>query len=59
MLRGHLDVRGPSTAEDLARATGLPDSDVMLALIRLENEGFALRGRSRRTDRRNSAPGGC
>ena len=44
MLRGHLDVRGPSTAADLARATGLPDSDVMLALIRLENEGFALRG---------------
>src|SRR5580704_292256 len=43
MLRGHLDVRGPSTAEDLARATALPD--VTLALIRLENEGFALRGR--------------
>ena len=43
MLRGHLDVRGPSTAEDLARATAL--QDVTLALIRLENEGFALRGR--------------
>jgi ATP-dependent helicase Lhr and Lhr-like helicase len=45
MLRGHLDVRGPSTAEDLARATALRPADVTLALIRLENEGFALRGR--------------
>jgi len=45
LLRGHLEVRGPSTAEDLARATGLPAADVNLALIRLENEGFALRGR--------------
>jgi len=45
LLRGHLDVRGPSTAGDLARATGLPEPDVTLALIRLENEGFALRGR--------------
>ncbi len=44
MLRGHLDVRGPSTAEDLARATALRVPDVTLALIRLENEGFALRG---------------
>jgi ATP-dependent Lhr-like helicase len=44
MLRGHLDVRGPSTAEDLARATALAVPDVTLALIRLENEGFALRG---------------
>ena len=42
MLRGHLEIRGPSTAEDLARATAL--QDVTLALIRLENEGFALRG---------------
>jgi len=45
MLRGHLEVRGPSTAGDLAQATGLPDPDVTMALIRLENEGFALRGR--------------
>jgi ATP-dependent Lhr-like helicase len=45
MLRGHLDVRGPSTAADLARATALRVTDVTLALIRLENEGFALRGR--------------
>jgi ATP-dependent helicase Lhr and Lhr-like helicase len=45
MLRGHLDVRGPSTARELARATGLPGPDVAMALVRLENEGFALRGR--------------
>ncbi len=44
MLRGHLDVRGPSTVADLARATALGAADVNLALIRLENEGFALRG---------------
>jgi ATP-dependent Lhr-like helicase len=44
MLRGHLDVRGPSTADGLARATALRLPDVTLALIRLENEGFALRG---------------
>jgi hypothetical protein len=45
MLRGHLDVRGPSTAGALARATALGVSEVNLALIRLETEGFALRGR--------------
>jgi ATP-dependent Lhr-like helicase len=44
MLRGHLEVRGPSTAGDLARATALGASEVNMALIRLENEGFALRG---------------
>jgi ATP-dependent Lhr-like helicase len=45
MLRGHLDVRGPATADELARATGLGASQVTMALIRLETEGFALRGR--------------
>jgi ATP-dependent helicase Lhr and Lhr-like helicase len=42
MLRGHLDVRGPSTPAELAAATGM---DVTMALVRLEEEGFALRGR--------------
>ena len=42
MLRGHLDVRGPVTAAQLARATG---TDLRLALVLLEEEGFALRGR--------------
>jgi ATP-dependent Lhr-like helicase len=45
MLRGHLDVLGPATVNALARATGMGEGDVTLALIRLENEGFALRGR--------------
>jgi len=45
MLRGHLDVSGPVTAEELARATSLGVADASMALIRLENEGFALRGR--------------
>ena len=45
MLRGHLDVSGPVTAGELARVTGLGVADVTMALIRLENEGFALRGR--------------
>jgi ATP-dependent helicase Lhr and Lhr-like helicase len=45
MLRGHLEYRGPSTAADLAAATGLSDSDVTIAMARLEAEGFAFRGR--------------
>ena len=45
MLRGHLEVSGPCPAEDLAAATTLGMPEVNLALIRLENEGFALRGR--------------
>ena len=45
MLRGHLDVSGPVTAEELSRTTALGVSNVTMALIRLENEGFALRGR--------------
>jgi ATP-dependent Lhr-like helicase len=45
MLRGHLEVSGPCTPADLARATAVGESDVSLALIGLETEGFALRGR--------------
>jgi ATP-dependent helicase Lhr and Lhr-like helicase len=45
MLRGHLDVSGPCTAAELARTTALGISDVSLALVRLETEGFVLRGR--------------
>jgi ATP-dependent Lhr-like helicase len=45
MLRGHLDVLGPVTVPELVSATGLTASDAELALLRLENEGFALRGR--------------
>ena len=45
MLRGHLDISGPCTAADLARVTTLGVPEVSLALVRLETEGFALRGR--------------
>jgi ATP-dependent helicase Lhr and Lhr-like helicase len=45
LLRGHLDGRGPSTAADLAQATGLPETLIVRAAARLEAEGFALRGR--------------
>jgi len=45
MVRGHLEVLGPATAGDLARATGLAEREVSLALIQVEAEGFALRGR--------------
>jgi ATP-dependent Lhr-like helicase len=45
MLRGHLDIAGPCAAADLARVTALGVSEVSLALVRLETEGFALRGR--------------
>jgi ATP-dependent Lhr-like helicase len=44
MLRGHLESRGPSTVADLVEATGLAESDVGIALARLEGEGFAFRG---------------
>ncbi len=50
MLRGHLENRGPSTVEALVEATGLPQSDVAIALARLEGEGFAFRGRFTVTD---------
>jgi ATP-dependent Lhr-like helicase len=44
MLRGHLEYSGPVTVADLAQATGLGGSDTLLALTRLEAEGFALQG---------------
>jgi ATP-dependent Lhr-like helicase len=44
MLRGHLEYLGPSTVADLSQATGLGGSDALRALVRLEEEGFALQG---------------
>jgi ATP-dependent Lhr-like helicase len=44
-LRGHLDVRGPSSVAELAEATALGAVRVERGLARLEAEGFALRGR--------------
>jgi ATP-dependent helicase Lhr and Lhr-like helicase len=44
LLRGHLDCRGPSTPAALSEVTGLPETLIVRALARLEEEGFALRG---------------
>ena len=44
LVRGRLEVVGPTTAADLAEAIGLPQSDVEFALAALEHEGFVLRG---------------
>ncbi len=44
LVRGRLEVIGPTTAADLADALGLPQIDIDFALATLEHEGFALRG---------------
>jgi len=44
VVRGHLGVRGPVTAEQLARDLGLDSEAVHVALIRSEARGVALRG---------------
>ena len=45
LVRGRLEVIGPTTAADIAAVLGLPAGDVDFALAGLEHEGFALRGR--------------
>ncbi|HXM39478.1 MAG TPA: crosslink repair DNA glycosylase YcaQ family protein [Gemmatimonadales bacterium] len=45
LVRGRLEVIGPTTAADIAADLGLPPGDVDYALATLEHEGFALRGR--------------
>jgi ATP-dependent Lhr-like helicase len=44
VVRGHLDLAGPVTAEEIGRRTTLEPSLVRIALARLEGEGFAIRG---------------
>jgi ATP-dependent Lhr-like helicase len=44
VLRGHLDVTGPITVEELVSRTGLPGGRIRVGLGRLESEGFVLRG---------------
>lgn len=44
ILRGRLEGLGPVTAESLAESSALPLSEVNLALLSLENEGFIFRG---------------
>jgi ATP-dependent helicase Lhr and Lhr-like helicase len=45
LARGHLEVSGPVTVEDLAAATGLSSSTLTIALETLRGRGFAVSGR--------------
>jgi ATP-dependent helicase Lhr and Lhr-like helicase len=45
LVRGHLDVSGPLTVDELAAASGLPTSSVTVALEVLRARGFAVSGR--------------
>ena len=45
LVRGHLDVSGPVTVDDLAAATGLSPSSLTIALETLRAGGFAVSGR--------------
>jgi ATP-dependent Lhr-like helicase len=45
LVRGRLEAVGPTTAHELARALGVSDGDIDIALGTLEHEGFVLRGR--------------
>jgi ATP-dependent Lhr-like helicase len=45
VLRGHLEIAGITTADDLAEVTTLPPLRVEAGLAVLEQDGFALQGR--------------
>jgi len=45
LVRGRLEVIGPTTSPEIASVLGIPAGDVDFALAALEHEGFALRGR--------------
>ncbi len=45
LVRGRLEVIGPTTGAEIAEALGIPSGDIDFALAALEHEGFALRGR--------------
>ncbi len=44
LVRGRLEVSSPVSPTDLARISGIPVSRIDGALLRLEHEGFVLRG---------------
>jgi ATP-dependent Lhr-like helicase len=44
VLRGRLEGLGPVTVEALANSSGLSRSDIELGLLKLEAEGFVIRG---------------
>ena len=45
LVRGHLEISGPLTADDLTAATGLPSSVVTISVETLRAAGFAVSGR--------------
>jgi ATP-dependent helicase Lhr and Lhr-like helicase len=45
VVQGHLEISGPVTVDDLATATGLAPSAVMIGLETLRGRGFAVAGR--------------
>jgi ATP-dependent helicase Lhr and Lhr-like helicase len=45
LVRGHLDVSGPVTVDELASGTGLSPSSATIALETLRGRGFAVSGR--------------
>jgi len=45
LLRGRLEIVGPTTAAELANTLGISEGDADLALAALEREGVVLRGR--------------
>ena len=47
MLRGHLEIRGITTVDDLAAATTFTTGRVLAGLAYLEQSGFALQGHYR------------
>lgn len=47
LVRGRLEMVGPATNAELAQSLGLPMSEIDQALLGLEGEGFAIRGRFR------------
>ncbi len=44
IIRGRLEIMGPITVESLAALMDLKESDILQALLRLENEGFVFQG---------------
>jgi ATP-dependent Lhr-like helicase len=44
LVRGRLEVSGPAAPAELSRLIGIPISRIDRALLRLEHEGFVLRG---------------
>lgn len=45
IVRGRLEGLGPVTAKEIAASLGLPESEIEVALLALQSEGFAMRGR--------------